>query len=184
MMVSRVCEQCGRPISVSQRRLELGHGRFCSKACQHAAQITRVPRVCAHCGAPFAAARYLVKKGYGRYCSRSCGAAASHPGPLPPRDGDRRQARRSVRSAIQRGDRPHPDTLPCTDCGHVWQSGEPHHQYDHYLGYSPAHHLKVQPVCTRCHYDRAIARGERSPRFRARRRPAAAFERWLLGQER
>ena len=184
MMVPRICEQCGRPLSVSQRRLELDRGRCCSVAYRAAAQVSRSPRVCERCGAPFEAYRYLVEQGYGRYCSHRCAAAVSHAtGPrAPPRDGDRQQARRSIRSAIQRGDRPHPDALPCTDCGHVWQPGRPHHQYDHYLGYSPVHHLDVQAVCTRCHYNRTIARGERGPRLRARRPSAAAFEHWLLGK--
>ena len=181
MMVTRLCGQCGAPVSVSQRRLDLGHGRFCSKACQRAAQTARVPRVCEHCGASFAAHRYLVEKGYGHYCSRRCAAAAAMPTGrriAAPRDGDRQQARRSVQTAIQRGERPHPDALPCTDCGHTWQPGQPHRQYDHYLGYSSAHHQDVEAVCIRCRYDRAIRRGEFGPHFRPRR-PAQAFECWL-----
>ena len=156
---------------MSERRLQLGHGRFCSRACRDAAHVTHVPRVCEQCGTAFAAYRYLVNKGFGRFCSRNCAnAAARKPADLPPRrlvaarDGDRSQARRRVRTAVQGGYRPHADTLPCADCGHVWQPGESHHQYDHHLGYAPEHQEDVEAVCTKCHYKRTIARGERHPR--------------------
>ncbi len=75
------------------------------------------------------------------------------PGPEPqaPRDGDRKQARQRVNVEVRTGRRPHPNSLPCTDCGHEWSAGERRHEYDHYLGYSSDHHYDVQPVCTTCH---------------------------------
>lgn len=73
------------------------------------------------------------------------------PAPKPPRDDDRKQARQRINVEVRTGRRPHPNTLPCTDCGHVWKPGERRHEYDHHLGYSAAHHLDVQPVCTTCH---------------------------------
>lgn len=68
-----------------------------------------------------------------------------------PRDGDKRQARRRINVEVREGRRPHPNTLPCVDCGHVWQVGERRHEYDHHLGYAAAHHYDVVPVCTICH---------------------------------
>ncbi len=67
------------------------------------------------------------------------------------RDNDKKQARRRVNAEVEAGLRPHPNTIPCTDCGHVWRPGERRHEYDHYLGYDARYHRKVQAVCTRCH---------------------------------
>jgi hypothetical protein len=82
------------------------------------------------------------------------------PAPKPPRDGDRKQARQRVNVEVRTGRRPHPNTLPCVDCGHVWREGERRHEYDHHKGYAAAHHLDVEPVCTKCHRARCSARKE------------------------
>jgi len=92
------------------------------------------------------------------------------PPPHPPRDGDKKQARQRVNVLVRTGRLPHPNTLPCTDCDHL--SNDRRHEYDHHLGYSPGHHLDVQPVCTKCHARRAVLRGETKAR---RRRPAGVF---------
>ncbi len=78
------------------------------------------------------------------------------PGPAPKRalDGDRKQARHRVNVEVRTGYRPHPNTLPCVDCGHVWSEGERRHEYDHYKGYAAENHLTVEPVCTLCHAQR------------------------------
>ena len=76
------------------------------------------------------------------------------PAPKPPRDGDRKQARQRINVEVRTGHRPHPNTLPCVDCGHVWTPGKRHHEYDHYLGYTADHHLDVMPRCTKCHAKR------------------------------
>jgi hypothetical protein len=81
------------------------------------------------------------------------------PAPRPGRDGDAEQARARVNQAVRRGDLPRPNTLPCTDCAHVWAKGERRHEYDHHLGYDAEHHLDVQPVCTTCHSAREKSRG-------------------------
>lgn len=73
------------------------------------------------------------------------------PDPHPPRDGDKIQARQRINVEVRTGRRPHPNTLPCCDCGHIWLKGERRHDYDHYLGYAAEHHYDVQPVCTLCH---------------------------------
>lgn len=51
------------------------------------------------------------------------------PAPKPPRDGDRRQARQRINVEVRHGWRPHPNTIPCTDCAHVWSDGERRHEY-------------------------------------------------------
>lgn len=76
------------------------------------------------------------------------------PAPLPPRSGDKKQARQRINVEVRTGRRPHPNTLPCVDCGHVWTSGERRHEYDHHLGYSAEHHHDVVVRCTRCHAHR------------------------------
>lgn len=81
---------------------------------------------------------------------------ASKPGPppLPPRDGDKLQARQRINVEVRTGYRPHPNQLACVDCGHVWREGERRHEYDHHKGYAPEYHYDVEPVCTLCHAKR------------------------------
>lgn len=80
------------------------------------------------------------------------------PAPHPPRDGDKVQARQRINVEVRTGRRPHPNTMPCADCGHVWRDGERRHEYDHHLGYAAQHHGDVQPVCTLCHAARDSAK--------------------------
>lgn len=76
------------------------------------------------------------------------------PSPSPARDGDKKQARQRINVEVKTGYRPHPNSLPCTDCGHVWSEGERRHEYDHYKGYSAKNHGDVEAVCTTCHSKR------------------------------
>lgn len=82
------------------------------------------------------------------------------PAPKPARDGDKKQARQRVNVEVRTGRRPHPNALPCVDCGHVWCEGQRRHEYDHYLGYEGTHHLDVEPVCTKCQRRRVNERKE------------------------
>jgi hypothetical protein len=84
------------------------------------------------------------------------------PAPKPPRDGDKKQARQRINVEVRTGRRPHPDTLPCSDCGHVWTPDGRRHEYDHYLGYAAEHHYDVEAVCTKCHRGRCDERKELS----------------------
>lgn len=80
------------------------------------------------------------------------------PAPNPPRNGDKKQARQRINVEVRTGRRPHPNTLPCVDCGHIWSEGERRHEYDHHLGYAAEHHYDVLPVCTECHAKRDNAK--------------------------
>lgn len=73
---------------------------------------------------------------------------------VEPRDDDFRQARRRVNHLVAIGRLPAANTVPCSDCGHVWAEEERRHEYDHYLGYGAKHHEDVQAVCTMCHHAR------------------------------
>lgn len=86
------------------------------------------------------------------------------PGPAPdePRDGDKIQARHRVNVEVRTGRRPHTNSLPCVDCGHIWKPGERRHEYDHHLGYASEHHLHIEPVCTTCHATRDFIEARRS----------------------
>jgi len=84
------------------------------------------------------------------------------PAPKPPRDGDKAQARQRINVEVRSGRRPHPNTIPCSDCGHVWEEGERRHEYDHYMGYAPGHHLEVSAVCTTCHAKRDSAKAKQT----------------------
>lgn len=76
------------------------------------------------------------------------------PQPMPPRDGDRQQARQRINVLVRTGRLPHPNNIPCADCDHEWHPGERRHEYDHFHGYEPKHHYCVEPVCTTCHAER------------------------------
>lgn len=84
------------------------------------------------------------------------------PAPNPARDGDRKQARQRINVEVREGRRPHPNTLPCLDCGHVWSKGERRHEYDHHKGYTAEHHLDVEAVCTKCHAERDSAKAKQT----------------------
>lgn len=74
------------------------------------------------------------------------------------RDGDRRQARRTVNAHVEAGRWSAPNESPCVDCGHEWAPGERRHEFDHHLGYAPEHHESVEVVCTSCHHERELRR--------------------------
>jgi len=84
------------------------------------------------------------------------------PAPKPPIKGDKKQARRRINVEVRTGRRPHPNSLPCVDCGHEWSEGERRHEYDHYLGYDAEHHLEVESVCTTCHSKRDNPKNKQS----------------------
>ena len=79
--------------------------------------------------------------------------------PCYSKGGNPQSARVRIYQRIKRGEMPHPKTLPCTDCGHIWVEGERRHEYDHTHGYEAAHALTVEPVCTICHHRRGQERG-------------------------
>ena len=81
------------------------------------------------------------------------------PDPYAPRDNDKKQARQRINVLVRTGKLPHPKTLPCNDCGHIWVKGGRRHEYDHYLGYASQHHYHVQVVCSSCHAKREKKRG-------------------------
>lgn len=80
--------------------------------------------------------------------------------PIPPRDGDREQGRRSVNYLVEIGMLPAPDAVPCTDRAHAWAGGRRCPGYDHHLRYGVDHHLDVQPVCVGCRRAREKYRGK------------------------
>ena len=45
--------------------------------------------------------------------------------------------------------RPHPNTLPCVDCGHIWFEGERRHEYADAIGIVTIEDGAV-PVCQLC----------------------------------
>ena len=76
----------------------------------------------------------------------------------------KQQARRRVNRAVATGRLEHPSSVPCVDCGDL-ASGR-RHEYDHHAGYE--HPLMVEAVCSACHCERSLSRGERE-RSRERR---------------
>ena len=72
--------------------------------------------------------------------------------------GDREKARLLIKNEVRRGLRPHPNTLPCADCGHECRDDDKRHVYDHHLGYAPEHYGDVEAVCDFCHGERGSKR--------------------------
>lgn len=72
----------------------------------------------------------------------------------PARDGDQRQARRRVQTLIENGTLPHPNDIPCVDCGNIYNGEKRGHEYDHHKGYAAEHHEDVECVCYPCHKGR------------------------------
>lgn len=101
-----------------------------------------------------------------------------------------RKARRQVNAEVRTGKRPHPNTVPCVDCGHVHAEGERRHEYDHTEDYDdPGTWTKVESVCTDCHHKRTAVRLEREQLAAAARTPTEGrmtterrIERMALGQ--
>ncbi len=86
-----------------------------------------------------------------------------HRGRSSRRDPVKDLARNMVARAIRRGALPHPNDMPCQDCGHIQfpngtRAERTRHEYDHVAGYSSEHHLNVEPVCTLCHAEREMER--------------------------
>lgn len=74
------------------------------------------------------------------------------PAPGPIRDGDKAQARQRTNHEVNNGRLPHPNTLPCHFCRHVFEEGGTRHEYHHHNGYGAAHQLDVVPACAKCHH--------------------------------
>lgn len=68
--VDLVCDCCAAVFPVTVTAAERGRGRFCSRACLHAARS--VSLVCEWCGTAFDRPRSEVTMGRGRFCCRAC----------------------------------------------------------------------------------------------------------------
>jgi hypothetical protein len=98
--------------------------------------------------------RTRYSQGYAQVAGINPLTGKAGPAPAKARDGDKLQARQRVNVEVRSGYRVHPNKLPCTDCGHVYVEGGPHHEYDHYKGYAAVNHLEVEAVCIPCHVAR------------------------------
>lgn len=88
---------------------------------------------------------------------------------------EERKARRQVNAEVRTGKRPHPNTVPCVDCGHTQEQGARRHEYDHTAGYDDrANWLTVESVCTTCHHQRTARRLELEQLAAAARTPNEA----------
>lgn len=70
------------------------------------------------------------------------------------RNNDKKQARARVNYLVNANLLPHPNTLPCSDCGQKWECGKKRHEYDHAKGYAICNHEYVEVVCVVCHKKR------------------------------
>lgn len=109
--------------------------QYCSRACFHASQTTRVALVCRQCEVSFERRRYMQawSQHEGPFCSMACYAdwqrgRTKTPAPRPPKTGP--QWERPRLAALER------DQYRCVDCGsedrlevhHIvtWKPGDPH----------------------------------------------------------
>ncbi len=65
------CLQCGKPFSTFDRTIKRGAGKYCSRACKHAAQRISATRACEECGAMVTVRPCDQRKGF-RFCSWEC----------------------------------------------------------------------------------------------------------------
>ena len=139
----------GLSIEDLQERLASGF-RHCQRCCEwlpvadfgvDRSRYDGVARICSGCRSRRDRAAYVPRPGPGK--GRRF---------VPPRDGDKLQARRRVNYLVEAGLLPHPDTLACADCGDL-RSGKRHH-YDHFKGYAAVNHEVVEPLCVSCHLKR------------------------------
>src|SRR5581483_1444965 len=71
--ISRTCERCGATFMKTPSAIANGRGRFCSRACQNAAQARHVTMACETCGAGVERKRSAIR---GRaFCSDACSRA-------------------------------------------------------------------------------------------------------------
>jgi len=71
-------------------------------------------------------------------------------GPPPkPKDGDKLQARQTVNRLVRQRRIPNPNTVPCSECGHL--GNDKKHEYHHHKGYAAEHHKSVVVMCRSCH---------------------------------
>jgi hypothetical protein len=161
-MIEEICQHCGKAFLARVRRDRRHPGHFCSRGCVTAARTTKVTRRCQYCDAEFEVHQWKLKVNFGRFCSRPCAGKARPPELVTPRDpardGDKQQARMRIAREVRRGALPRANTVPCVDCGHVWEAGGSRHEYDHHLGYDADDHDAVESVCSRCHKLRTRAR--------------------------
>lgn len=81
--IKRQCERCGQDFLTNNAKIRDGNGRFCSRACYHAARkITYVDLTCAICNQPYQLelGQYnsRVKQGYPvKHCSVQCANQSS-----------------------------------------------------------------------------------------------------------
>lgn len=72
--LSRVCDQCQQPFTITPSDVKKGGGRFCSWNCRrvYGAAHRTVERVCRYCGTTFQASNHVAKRGLGIFCSGDC----------------------------------------------------------------------------------------------------------------
>ncbi len=141
---------CSHAIWLQQRALGL---RWCTRCKEwHAASVfgedrTRGDGLAAHC----LASRHTGNPiGWHGTPPINPATGRSGPAPYPPRHSDKKQARQRINVEVREGRRPHPNTLPCADCGHVWTKDGRRHEYIHHLGFAAEHHYDVISCCTSC----------------------------------
>lgn len=92
--------------------------------------------------------------------SRRCRDSRQNPR-LTPDDPVKLRARWRVQTEVRAGRLPHPNDVPCVDCGHRFGEGDDpdrRHEYDHHRGYDDEHALDVIALCTIDHGARERAR--------------------------
>ncbi len=108
---------------------------------------------CRYSGKAQSCRKYLNEKARARYIPIPLNKQ-KRKGPSPDleRSGDKKQARHRVNVLVRTGKIPRPNDLPCSDCGHVYKSGDKRHEYDHHEGYAAGKHTVVIVRCSTCHH--------------------------------
>jgi 5-methylcytosine-specific restriction endonuclease McrA len=76
--VINTCLICGIEFRVSQARVDINRGKYCSKECANKAKETSVEITCQHCNKEFQVTPSRLKRGKVKYCSMECRKQAGY----------------------------------------------------------------------------------------------------------
>lgn len=140
---------------------KMAAGRIGVSHAEYETRLAAGDKWCRGCKGWHSASAFTTDRSRPSGLSSSCAAHRSaNPRPRYAEPIAKRRARRLVQMRVRRGSMPHPNDVPCADCGRARVVDGPRHEYDHYAGYEGDAAGMVQSVCKDCHAERGRQRGE------------------------
>lgn len=66
------CKVCNKDFTTYQNLLNIGKGKYCSRACSNFTTNKKVIKKCKICSSQFQTSQERIKDGRGKFCSRDC----------------------------------------------------------------------------------------------------------------